>query len=348
MWCKKAFLFGEAVLQSPRMSKRLLSGIQPSGELHLGNYLGAIKQWISLQQVHESLFCIVDLHAITARQDPKKLHENIRRVAASYLACGVDPQESAIFVQSSVSAHAELAWVLSTFTQMGELERMTQFKDKSKGKGAGQINAGLFTYPVLMAADILLYKPTAVPVGDDQKQHIELTRNIAERFNNYYKTETFVVPEGVFPSSGARIMGLDDPTAKMSKSAPSDLNFISFSDDADVVRKKVKKAVTDSGSDVTAGDDKPALTNLLTIYSLLTGREVSDIEKDYVGKGYGDFKAELAEVIVEWLAPVQLEMKRYLDDPAQLDIILAAGTEQANRIAQVTLDEVYKTVGLGY
>ncbi len=329
------------------MSKRLLSGIQPSGELHLGNYLGAIKQWISLQQVHESLFCIVDLHAITVRQDPKVLRDNIRRVAASYLACGVDPQQSVIFVQSSVPAHAELAWVLSTFTQMGELERMTQFKEKSGKKRTGEVNAGLFTYPVLMAADILLYKPTAVPVGDDQRQHIELTRNIAERFNNHYKKDIFVVPEGVHPTNGARIMGLDNPENKMSKSASSEMNYISFLDDEKTILKKLKKAVTDSGSEVKARADKPAVSNLLTIYSLLTGKEVSEIEADYEGKGYGDFKKDLGEVVVDWLAPIQAEIDRYLDDPAQLDIILAAGTQQAEAIARETLAEVYEAVGLG-
>ncbi len=329
------------------MSKRLLSGIQPSGELHLGNYLGALQQWISLQQTFDSFFCIVDLHAITVRQDPLVLQKNIRRSAASYLACGIDPQKSVIFVQSSVHEHAELGWVLNTFTQMGELERMTQYKDKSAGKKSGNINAGLFSYPTLMAADILLYKSAAVPVGDDQKQHIELTRNIAERFNNYYTKDLFVVPEGVFPTQGARIMGLDDATKKMSKSASSVMNFISFLDDADTIMKKFKKAQTDSGSEIRADKKKPALTNLLTIYSLLTGREIVDIEKEYEGKGYGDFKIGLGEIVVDWITPIQKNIQMYLDDPAQLDLILHAGTERASEVASQTLQEVYTTIGLG-
>lgn len=328
------------------MSKRILSGIQPSGELHIGNYLGAIQQWIELQQDYESFFCIVDLHAITVRQDPALLREQIRRVAATYIAAGLDPKISTIFVQSEVAAHAELAWVLNTFTQMGELERMTQFKDKA-AKNLKNVNAGLFAYPVLMAADILLYQSAVVPVGDDQKQHVELTRNIAQRFNNHYKREVFVIPEPMFPSAGARIMGLDDPLQKMSKSARSPLNYISFADDADTVRKKVRKAVTDSGSAVKSGKDKPALTNLLTIYSQLSGKTISVLEQEYEGKGYGDFKMDLAEVIVEWLRPIQERRDALLEDAKQLDMILDRGRNAAAATANQTLRAVFDAVGLG-
>ena len=334
------------VIQSDRMSKRILSGIQPSGELHIGNYLGAIRQWISLQETYESFFCIVDLHAITVRQDPIALREQIRRVAATYIAAGVDPERSTIFVQSEVPAHAELAWVLGTFTQMGELERMTQFKDKA-AQHKKNVNAGLFTYPTLMAADILLYKPNVIPVGNDQKQHVELTRNIAQRFNNHYKQDLFVLPEPLFPAEGARVMGLDDPTQKMSKSAASELNYISFADDGATIRKKLKKSVTDSGSEISAGTDKPALTNLLTIYSLVSGKSVKELEKEYSGKGYGDFKSDLGDVLAEWMAPIQQKRDELLTDVAQLDSILDRGREKAEVIAQNTLTEVYNTVGLG-
>ncbi len=326
------------------MKQRVLSGIQPSGELHLGNYLGAIQQWIDMQKKHESLFCIVDLHAITVRQDAEALRENVRRVAASYIACGVDPVKSAIFVQSHVHEHTELAWVLGTFTMMGELQRMTQYKDKLARKK--EDNSGLFTYPVLMAADILLYQATIIPVGDDQKQHIELTRNIAERFNNHYKQDIFTLPEGMFPKTGARIMGLDDPTVKMSKGANSTMNYISFLDEPDVVRKKIMKAVTDSGDEIVASDDKPAVKNLLTIYSMLSGKSISALEKEYSGKGYGDFKTDLADVTVEWLAPIQERINELLQDPAELDSVLQSGKDRAQAIAAETLQKVYTAVGL--
>lgn len=327
------------------MKQRLLSGIQPSGELHLGNYLGAVAQWIELQNDYDSLFSIVDLHAITVRQDPDELRRNVRLAAATYLACGVDTAKASIFVQSHVSAHAELAWVLNTFAQMGELERMTQFKEKST-KSTDGINAGLFTYPVLMAADILLYDAAVVPVGDDQKQHIELARNIAERVNNHYDTDVFVVPEGKFMESGARIMGLDNPENKMSKSASSEYNYIALLDEPDVVRKKIMKAETDSDSTVRASEDKPGVTNLLTIYSLLSGTSVSDLEKEYDGRGYGDFKKDLAEVVVEWITPLQTRIHELMDDQAQLDTVLAEGADAAREIANTTLERVYTTVGL--
>lgn len=329
------------------MKPRILSGIQPSGVLHLGNYLGAIRQWVELQHTYDSFFFIVDLHAITVRQDPAVLRENIRRAAATYIACGVDPAKAVLFVQSSVRAHAELTWVLNTFTQMGELERMTQFKDKSK-QHKDNINAGLFDYPVLMAADILLYQTELVPVGNDQKQHVELTRDIAERMNNHYDKVLFNLPEPYFPKQGARIMGLDDPMKKMSKSAGSEWNYISLMDDADTVRKKFKKAVTDSGSEIRAAEDKPSLTNLLTIYSLLSGKTIEELEKQYAGQGYGTFKMELAEVVVAWLTPIQEKIDGLLSDPTALDTMLADGAEKASVIADQTLKDVYNTIGLGY
>lgn len=329
------------------MKQRLLSGIQPSGELHLGNYIGAIKQWKQFQTEYDSFFCIVDLHAITVRQEPVQLRENIRRLAATYIACGIDPEESTIFVQSSVHEHAELAWVLNTFTQMGELERMTQFKDKSK-QHAQNINAGLFTYPALMAADILLYDTQMVPVGDDQKQHIELTRNIAERVNNHYGNDVFVVPEGFFPEQGARVMGLDDPSKKMSKSAASEYNYISFLDAPDVILKKVKKAVTDSGSDIVASDEKPAVKNLLTIYSEVAGKTIADLEKAYEGRGYGDFKKELGEAIVAFIEPVQKRVDELLADSAELNSLLDRGAAKASAVAADTMKRVTETIGLGY
>lgn len=326
--------------------KRILSGIQPSGDLHLGNYIGAIQQWVSLQQQYESFFCIVDLHAITVRQDPALLRERIRRAAASYIACGVDVERSVIFVQSDVSAHAELAWVLQTFTQMGELERMTQYKDKAQ-RNTHNVNAGLFTYPVLMAADILLYQAALVPVGHDQKQHVELTRNIAERVNHQYNKNIFTIPEPLFPSQGARVMGLDDPTAKMSKSAASEMNYISFADSSELIRKKIQKAVTDSGADICAGEDKPALTNLLTLYSALSGQSVKILEQQYVGKGYGAFKSDLAEVVIEWIRPIQERTEELMSDTDALERILAKGAERARVVANTTLQEVYTTIGLG-
>lgn len=327
------------------MNQRLVSGIQPSGELHLGNYLGAIQQWITLQHSYESFFCIVDLHAITVRQDPDMLRHNIRAVAASYLACGLDPEVSTIFVQSDVPEHAQLGWVLQTFTPIGELERMTQYKDKAQ-KHADNINAGLFTYPALMAADILLYDPHVVPVGADQKQHIELTRNIAQRVNNIYAQDVFTVPDGLFQQSGARIMGLDDPEKKMSKSN-GEASYISLFDDPDVIRKKVKRAVTDSGAEVRAGEDKLAVTNLLTIYSLLSGKTVAALEDQYAGKGYGDFKTDLAEVIVEWQRPIRHKAKDYLGDHEELDEVLARGAERAHAVAARKLKDVYHVMGLG-
>lgn len=326
--------------------KIVFSGIQPSGVIHLGNYLGAIKQWIDLQDKYFSIFCIVDMHAITVKQEPEELQQNIRELAAIYLASGLDPKKAIIFVQSDVSAHAELAWVLNCNTQMGELERMTQFKDKSQ-RHKKNINAGLFSYPCLMAADILLYQTNKVPVGEDQKQHVELTRDIAHRVNNKYG-EVFTEPEVMMPEAGARIMGLDDPTKKMSKSAASEYDYIAFTDEPDKIRKKIMKAVTDSGSEVKYDvEKKPAVSNLLTIYSLITEKNIKSLEKEYEGKGYGDFKKDLAEAVVEFIEPIQKKYKEYIDDQPKLEKVLTKGAKDAEKMARPTMDNVRKVIGLG-
>lgn len=333
----------------PAKRQRILSGIQPSGLLHIGNYIGAVQQWVALQDQpsNECFYCIVDLHAITVRQKPEELREHVLFTAATYLACGLDPKRSVLFVQSEVFEHALLGWVLGTFTQMGELERMTQFKDKA-ARHAQNINAGLFTYPVLMAADILLYQPALVPVGDDQQQHIELTRDVAERFNKTYKSDVFTLPRALFQKQGSRIMGLDDPTVKMSKSAEQPWNYIALTDAPDVVAKKIKRAVTDSGDEIRAGKDKPALSNLLTIYSSVSGKTIAALEKQYVGVGYGVFKQEMGEAVVSWLTPIQQRIDEYMNDRSQLVEILVDGRARAHSVADKTMRIVYDTVGLGY
>lgn len=322
--------------------QRLVSGIQPSGELHLGNYLGAIKQFVALQHDYEMLVFVADLHAITVPQDPVVLRQKTIEIAKIYLAAGIDPQKSTLFIQSQVSGHTQLAWVLNTIATMGELGRMTQYKDKSQKSGEETSAVGLFDYPVLMAADILLYDTAVVPVGEDQKQHVELTRDLAQRFNSRFG-ETFVVPEPLIQREGARIMGLDDPTKKMSKSAVSEYNYIALSDDADTIRKKIKKAVTDSGSEIVYRDDKPALKNLINIYMLLSGKKVNEVEEMYQGKGYGDFKTGLAEVIINFLVPFQERMATYSDETV-LEI-LAAGREKAKNLAVAKMRQVYDRVG---
>lgn len=322
--------------------ERLFSGIQPSGNLHLGNYLGAIKQWLPLQDQYEAIFCVVDMHAITVPQDPAELRRKTLEIAKIYLAAGIDPKKSTLFVQSHVAGHAELAWVLNTIATMGELGRMTQFKDKAQGGGVDTSGVGLFDYPVLMAADILLYDTATVPVGEDQKQHVELTRDLAQRFNSRFG-ETFVVPEPLIQREGARIMGLDDPTKKMSKSAASEYNYIALSDDADTIRKKIKKAVTDSGSEIVYRDDKPALMNLINIYTLLSGKKVDEVEAMYQSKGYGDFKADLAEVVVNFLVPFQERLAAISDD--EVLAVLRTGAEKARAIAEKKVATVYEKVG---
>ncbi len=326
--------------------KRIFSGIQPSGILHIGNYLGAIKQWVELQdKVDEAIFCVVDLHAITVPQDPKELHKNILNTAALYLAAGVDSEKSALFVQSMRPEHAQLAWILNCYAKMGELNRMTQFKEKA-GDRQEKVSVGLYDYPVLMAADILLYQATHVPVGDDQKQHIEITRDIAERINNKY-TEIFTIPEPVIGESSARIMGLDDPTKKMSKSAESEYNYIAMSDNPDLIRKKIMKAVTDSGDEIKSGKDKPAMTNLLNIFSEVSSKSVKELESEYTGKGYGDFKKDLADALVGYLEPIQKRYDNIVSDKEGLKKILTEGSEKIAPAAKKTLNEVKNTIGLG-
>ncbi|TAK04086.1 tryptophan--tRNA ligase [Patescibacteria group bacterium] len=323
---------------------KVLTALQPSGVLHLGNYFGAIEPAVTLQAQHDLTMFIVDYHAITVPQKPDELRRNILFAAATYLACGIDPAKTLLFQQSAVPAHAELGWVLSCIARVGELERMTQFKDKA-GARAEKVSVGLFTYPVLMAADILLYDTELVPVGADQKQHVELARDLAIRFNRDYG-ETFVVPEPSIRAEGARVMGLDDPTKKMSKSATSAKNYISLLDDEATVMKKVKAAVTDSGAAVRAGEGRPAMTNLLTIYSLVTHRSVKEIEGDYLGKGYGDFKADLAEVISLWLKPLQAKIKTYLAHEDELVKVLNAGAEKAAERAERRMQKVRERIGV--
>ena len=322
--------------------KRIFSGIQPSGNLHIGNYLGAIRQWVDLQESHDALFCIVDLHAITVPQDPVELRKKTLEIAKIYLAPGIDSTKSTLFVQSQVSAHSELMWVLNTIARLGDLEKMTQFKDKSQKEGKETTGVGLFDYPVLMAADILLYDTDVVPVGKDQLQHVELARTLARRFNEKFG-ETFVIPEGKLSKEGALIMGLDDPTKKMSKSASSEYNYIALSDTPDQVRKKIMKAVTDSGSEIAYGDDKPALKNLINIYSLLSGETPDVIVAQFAGKGYGDFKKSLAEVVVGFLEPFQERLAK-LDDDAVMKI-LADGKSKAETLAEKKFLEVKQKVG---
>lgn len=327
--------------------KRTFSGIQPSGTIHIGNYLGAIKQWVDLaDQFDESIYCIVDLHAITVPQNPEELKRNIMRVAAWYLASGIDVEKSSIFVQSMRPEHAELMWILNCVARMGELYRMTQFKDKTVSKSVDNVGVGLFDYPVLMAADILLYNASHVPVGEDQKQHVELTRDIAQRFNRQFG-QTFVIPEPVIKNESARIMGLDDPRKKMSKSASTPLNYIAMDDDSETIQMKIKKAVTDSGSEIVSGQDKPALTNLINIYSEMSGKTVSVIEKEFEGKGYGEFKNGLAEVIIEYLKPIQTKYFKLMDDQAYLGKILNDGSDRLAPLAAKTIKEVKEKVGLG-
>ena len=324
--------------------KRVFSGVQPTGNIHLGNYLGALKQFVELQDDHECIYCIVDMHAITVPQDPKELRDHILDVAALYLAVGVDPKKSIVFVQSDVPGHAELSWVLTCNSYTGELSRMTQFKDKSKNKESAP--TGIFSYPVLMAADILLYDTDIVPVGNDQKQHIELCRDIAIRINNKYK-KTFVVPDGRFLKEGARIMALDDPTKKMSKSAENIHSRISLLDEPSKIKKSIMKATTDSDGVVRFDvENKPGISNLLNIYSVLSGMTIPELEAKYEGKGYGDFKKDLVEVVVEALAPIKerYEQIRHSDELIE---ILKDGAVRADAIAKQTMKRVKENFGLG-
>lgn len=323
---------------------RVFSGVQPTGNIHLGNYLGALKQFVKFQENDECIYCIVDLHSITVPQDPKALRQHILDVAALYIAIGVDAKKSTVFVQSNVPGHAELSWILTCNSYTGELSRMTQFKDKNRGRESAP--TGLFTYPILMAADILLYDTNIVPVGNDQKQHIELCRDIAIRINNKYEG-TFVVPEGSFLKEGARVMSLDDPTKKMSKSAENPLSRISLLDEPATIKKAIMKATTDSEGSVRFDiENKPGISNLLSIYSAISGKTIEQLEKDYEGQGYGNFKKDLVEVVVDALAPIRenFEQIRYTDELVR---DLKAGGEAANEIACKTLARVKDKFGLG-
>lgn len=324
----------------------VFSGMQPSSDsLHLGNYLGALVNWVALQDTVDPIYCVVDLHAITVQQDPAALRESSRRTAAQYLAAGIDPERSTLFVQSHVPAHTELAWVLGTLTGFGEASRMTQFKDKSQRYGAEATTVGLFTYPVLMAADILLYETNLVPVGDDQRQHLELTRDLAGRFNSRFG-DTFVVPEAYIPDVSARIYDLQDPTAKMSKSAASESGLIKLLDEPSVTAKKIKSAVTDTEREIRYDrETKPGISNLLDIYAATTGETIPAIEARFQGRGYGDLKKELAELVVETLTPFRTRTLELLDDPAELDRLLAIGADKAAARAEKVLGEVYARVG---
>ena len=321
----------------------LLSGIQPSGHLCIGNYLGALKNWEALQESHDSIFLVVDMHALTIKQNPAELRQRCLSYVAQYIACGIDPEKSTIVIQSHVPQHVELMWVLNTLTYMGELNRMTQFKDKSK-KYAANINAALFTYPVLMAADILIYQADLVPVGADQKQHLELTRDLAGRFNTQY-SDTFVVPKPYIPKAGARIMSLQEPEKKMSKSDANLNNIIAILDSPDVIKKKIKRAVTDSGTDIKVDKDRPGISNLIQLYSLITDMSVKDVQTQFSGKMYSDFKSELGNVMAEFLAPIQKKYDEISKDKAYLESVLAKGAERAHYRARKTLTKVYRKVG---
>lgn len=324
--------------------KVIFSGVQPSGKMTLGNYLGALKSWTKLQSEYECYFSMVNMHAITVPQDPGVLKRQTIELLAQFIACGIDPELNTIFVQSHVPEHAELNWVLCTMTYMGELNRMTQYKDKSK-KSEQNLNAGLFTYPVLMAADILLYQADLVPVGDDQKQHMELARDLAERFNNRFNTNTFVVPQGYYPKETARVMSLQEPEKKMSKSDSNENAFILLAEDDKSTIKKIKRAVTDSVGEVRYSDEQPGLKNLINIYSAMSEKPVEEIVAMYEGKGYGAFKGDMAEVVVEGLRPIREKYKYLLENRDYLEQIYKKGADKAQIRARKTLDEVYKQIG---
>ncbi|MEV4437870.1 tryptophan--tRNA ligase [Streptomyces sp. NPDC049577] len=325
---------------------RALSGIQPTaGSFHLGNYLGAVRQYVALQETHDAFYMVVDLHAITVPQDPKELRANTRIAAAQLLAAGLDPERCTLFIQSHVPEHAQLAWVMNCLTGFGEASRMTQFKDKSAKQGTDRTTVGLFTYPILQVADILLYQANSVPVGEDQRQHVELTRDIAERFNGTYGP-TFTLPSAHIVRETAKIYDLQDPTAKMSKSAATPKGLINLLDDPKVSAKKIKSAVTDTDTVIRFDQEKkPGVSNLLTIYSTLTGTQIAELEQKYEGKGYGALKTDLAEVLVEWVTPFRARTQEYLDDPETLDAVLAKGAEKARAVAAETLALAYDKVG---
>ncbi len=332
-------------MEQTEQKKRIFSGVQPSGNLTIGNYLGAIKNWIPMQEEFECLYCIVDLHTLTVRQKPAELRQRSLGLLALYIACGLDPQKSILFMQSHVSAHSELAWLLNCYTYMGELNRMTQFKDKS-AKHADNINAGLFTYPVLMAADILLYQTDLVPIGQDQKQHLEITRDIAERFNNVYG-ETFRIPEPYIPKIGAKIMSLQEPEKKMSKSDENENAYVFILDPEDTIIRKFKRAVTDSEREIRYDEvNKPGVSNLMSIYSAVTGKGFSDIEREFDGRSYGDLKEVVGQSVAEMLKPVQQRYNELISDKDYLNSILKENAEKATYLARKTLSKVQRKIGL--
>ena len=326
---------------------RVLSGIQPTADsFHLGNYLGALRQWIALQDDHDAFYFIPNMHAITAQHDPKILRERTLRGVAQLLALGLDPSRCTLFVQSQVPEHAELTWVLSSLTGFGEASRMTQFKDKSAKQGADRSSVGLFTYPILMASDILLYQADRVPVGEDQRQHLELTRNLAQRFNTRFGAGSFVVPEPFIPEGSGKIYDLQDPTAKMSKSTSNPGGIVDLLDDPKSSAKKIRSAVTDAEREIRYDTEhKPGVSNLLTIYAALSNRKVAELEADYAGKGYGDLKKDLAEVVAEFVSPLREKVDGYLADRAELDRVLAEGATRAREVAGATLRSVYDKIG---
>jgi tryptophanyl-tRNA synthetase len=328
------------------LKKRVFSGVQPTGNLHLGNYLGAIRNWVASQSEYDNIFCIVDLHAITLPIDPQELHLSIRQLAALYVACGLDTRYCKLFVQSHVHEHAEMSWILSCFTPMGWLNRMTQFKTKA-GENPDSVGTGLYCYPVLMACDILLYQTHLVPVGEDQRQHVELTRDLAQRFNSLYRQHVFTLPEAQIREVGARIMSLDDPTKKMSKSDPNPHSRINLLDDPKTIKQKIARATTDSLRLVTFDPERPGITNLLTIYQLLTGQSQQEIEAEFAGKGYGDFKAALTERLVATLAPIQQRYNELMNDLPTLEAMLKQSADEVRPLAAATLQRMKDVIGLG-
>lgn len=327
-----------------KAAKTVFSGVQPTGRITLGNYLGAIRNWRPLQDEYNCLYCVVDLHSLTVTQVPAELRKNTMDLVALYIACGIDPNKSSLFIQSHVHEHAELTWILDTIAYVGEMNRMTQFKDKSR-KHADNINMGLMNYPVLMASDILLYQTDLVPVGKDQLQHLELARDLAERFNNRY-SPTFAVPEAICFQNGCSIKSLQDPAAKMSKSDPNENAVITLFDDPDTIRRKFRRAVTDCDTEVRFSEDKPAISNLLTVYSLTAGESIDQAQNRFAGCGYGVFKDAVADAVISVVEPIQREQKRLAADKSYLESVLKKGAEQAEQIARRTLDKVYRKVGL--
>lgn len=329
-----------------QVKKRVFSGIQPTGNIHLGNYLGAIRNWVKAQAEYDNIFCIVDLHAITLPIDPKELHANTRKLAALYLACGLDPRYCKLFVQSHVREHAEMSWIMNCFTPMGWLNRMTQFKTKA-GENMDSVDTGLYCYPVLMACDILLYQTHYVPVGEDQRQHLELTRDLAQRFNSIYKQPVFTIPEGQIREVGARIMSLAEPTKKMSKSDPNPNSYINLLDSPKTIKQKIARSTTDSLRLVTFDPERPGITNLLTIYQTLTGQSQQEIEAEFEGKGYGDFKAALTERLIATLEPIQQRYHEIINDMPALEGVLKQAADEIRPLAETTLQRVKDVVGLG-